>query len=130
MDEQKRILVIDDDHRNIFALSAVLRSKGYKVLTAPSARDGITLLQKDHGIKVVLLDMMMPDMDGYEALGIIREDDALRDKKVIAVTAQAMVGDREKCLEAGADEYVSKPVDIDILLQLIDSYNKVGNDQR
>jgi CheY-like chemotaxis protein len=130
MDEQKSILVIDDDNRNIFALSAVLRSKGYQVLTAPSARDGITLLRKDQDIKVVLLDMMMPDMDGYEALGIIREDEALKDKKVIAVTAQAMVGDREKCLEAGADEYVSKPVDVDFLLQLIDSYNKVGNDQR
>ena len=78
---------------------------------------------------VVLLDMMMPDMDGYEALSIIRDDEALKEKKVIAVTAQAMIGDREKCLKAGADEYVSKPVDVDFLLQLLDAYNKVGNDQ-
>ena len=129
MDEQKSILLIDDDNRNIFALSAVLRSKGYEVLTAPSAKDGIALLRKEPAIMVVLLDMMMPDMDGYEALSIIRDDEALKEKKVIAVTAQAMIGDREKCLKAGADEYVSKPVDVDFLLQLLDAYNKVGNDQ-
>src|SRR5688500_14907303 len=98
MEAQNSILVIDDDSRNIFALTAVLRSRGYHVLSAPSAKDGITLLRKDQGIKVVLLDMMMPDMDGYEALGIIREDITLRERKVIAVTAQAMIGDREKCL--------------------------------
>ena len=129
MDEQKSILIIDDDNRNIFALSAVLRSKGYEVLAAPSAKDGIALLRKEPAIMVVLLDMMMPDMDGYEALSIIRDDEALKEKKVIAVTAQAMIGDREKCLKAGADEYVSKPVDVDFLLQLLDAYNKVGNDQ-
>jgi two-component system, cell cycle response regulator DivK len=116
------ILLIDDDSRNIFALSAVLKAKGYHVITATSALEGISLLQKDKGIKVVLLDMMMPEMDGYEALRQIRSDEDLRHFPVFAVTAQAMVGDRERCLEAGADEYLSKPIDIDQLLQLLDKH--------
>ncbi|RYZ61413.1 MAG: response regulator [Chitinophagaceae bacterium] len=116
------ILLIDDDNRNIFALSAVLKAKGFAVITATSALDGISHLQKDKGIKVVLLDMMMPEMDGYEALRQIRGDEDLRHFPVFAVTAQAMVGDRERCLEAGADEYLSKPIDIDQLLDLLNKY--------
>lgn len=76
-------------------------------------------MKQDKDIKVVLLDMMMPEMDGYEALGIIRADKELAGLAVVAVTAQAMVGDREKCLQAGADSYVSKPVDVDKLLEII-----------
>lgn len=128
--EQNRILIVDDDSRNIFALSAVLRSKGYTVTSVTSASEGIALLRKDKGIKVVLMDMMMPDMDGYEAIGIIKSDDELKDRKVIAVTAQAMVGDREKCLQAGADDYVSKPIDVDFLLNILQSNNRVTDDQR
>ncbi|NTS40343.1 response regulator [Flavisolibacter sp. BT320] len=116
------ILLIDDDNRNIFALSAVLKAKGFSVITATSALDGISHLQKDKGIKVVLLDMMMPEMDGYEALRQIRGDEDLCHFPVFAVTAQAMVGDKERCLEAGADEYLSKPIDIDLLLDLLDKY--------
>jgi two-component system, cell cycle response regulator DivK len=120
---EKTILIIDDDHRNIFALTAVLKAKGFAVVSASSAKEGLHLLQTEQGIKVVLLDMMMPDMDGYEALQVIRKDERMAGTAVIAVTAQAMVGDREKCLEAGADDYVSKPIDVDLLLDLLNQFN-------
>jgi CheY-like chemotaxis protein len=116
------ILIIDDDNRNIFALSAVLRSKGYKVFSATSAQDGIALMKKEKGVGVVLLDMMMPDMDGYQALSVMKDDPDLAAVPVFAVTAQAMVGDREKCLQSGADEYISKPVDVDLLLNLLKAH--------
>lgn len=122
MEKENSILLIDDDNRNIFALSAVLRAKGYKIVSAPSAQEGIERMRSDKGIKVVLLDMMMPDMDGYEALHILKNDSELSAIPVFAVTAQAMVGDRERCLEAGADEYISKPVDVDFLLQLLKAH--------
>ena len=115
--------MIDDDSRNIFALSAVLKAKGFLVLSSSSAYEGIQHLQNNQGIKVVLLDMMMPDMDGYEALRVIRTDEKIAEVPVIAVTAQAMLGDREKCLEAGANDYVSKPIDVDYLLEILNRYN-------
>jgi CheY-like chemotaxis protein len=118
----KTILIIDDDSRNIFALSAVLKSKGFTILSALSAQEGINLLQDHQGIKVVLMDIMMPDMDGYEAIARIRAQEGTARVPVIAVTAQAMVGDREKTLEAGANDYVSKPIDVDVLLKLLDKY--------
>ena len=123
MKEKKTVLIIDDDNRNIFALKAVLKSKGFHVESATSSNEGISLLRKNKNIGVVLLDMMMPDMDGYEALGLIRSDKDLVNTTVFAVTAQAMMGDREKCLEAGANEYVSKPIDVDVLLNLLNRYN-------
>lgn len=126
-----KILIIDDDNRNIFALSAVLKAKGYAVVSSPSATEGIQMLQKDPSIKVVLMDIMMPDMDGYEALSEIRKSNRLSDVPVIAVTAQAMPGDREKALAAGADAYVSKPVNVDVLLHLLEEYkSRVNNDKR
>jgi len=125
-EQENHLLIIDDDHRNIFALVAVLRSKGYRVLSATSAQEGIELMRKNSGIRVVLLDMMMPDMDGYEALSIMKGDAQLAAIPVFAVTAQAMVGDRERCLEAGADEYISKPVDVDFLLQLLTAHKANG----
>ena len=121
-EKEPTILIIDDDNRNIFALSAVLRSKGYHTLSAPSAQEGIALMKKERGIKVVLLDMMMPDMDGYQALSVMKSERELASIPVFAVTAQAMVGDRERCLEAGADEYISKPVDVDVLLGLLEAH--------
>lgn len=125
-EKENSLLIIDDDHRNIFALVAVLRAKGFKVLSAQSAQEGIALMRTEPGIKVVLLDMMMPDMDGYEALSVIKADEALVEIPVFAVTAQAMLGDRERCLEAGADEYISKPVDVDRLLQLLQAHKAKG----
>lgn len=118
------VLIIDDDNRNIFALNLVLRTKGYQSISAPDSRTGIKMMQENPKIGIVLLDMMMPDMDGYETISFIKKDPALTHLPIIAVTAQAMPGDREKCLEAGADAYVSKPVNIDLMLDILKKYLK------
>jgi two-component system cell cycle response regulator DivK len=115
----KKILIIDDDNRNIFALTAVLKAKKYVCLSATSAKKGFNLIENDEDIAIVLMDMMMPDMDGYQAMAKMKELPKLKDIPVIAVTAQAMVGDRERCLEAGAVGYVSKPINIDELVKQI-----------
>jgi len=120
--EGSKILIIDDDSRNIFALSAVLKARGYTCLSAPGAREGLEKLQADAGIGLVLMDMMMPDMDGYEAIGRIRSLESIRDIPVVAVTAQAMVGDRERALAAGANAYVPKPVNVDHLMVYLKQY--------
>ena len=115
----RKILIIDDDPRNIFALKATLLSKGFQCATATSALQGLAFLTEQPDIEIVLLDMMMPDMDGYEAIPKIKEK---QDIPVVAVTAQAMVGDREKCIKAGADEYISKPIDVDKLLTILTNH--------
>lgn len=120
--QPKNILIIDDDSKNIFALKATLASRGYSCYTALSAKEGIDMLLNNTGIKIVLMDMMMSEMDGYEALKIIRNNNKLSFLFVIAVTAQAMVGDREKCLQAGANDYISKPIDVDLLLGKLNNY--------
>lgn len=124
MEAGKKILVVDDDARNRFALSAVLRAGGYTCMQAGSAAEGLDLLAQHNDIGIVLMDMMMPDMDGYQAIAAIRHDAQKANLPVIAVTAQAMVGDRQKCLQAGANDYVSKPIDVDILLGLLNKYLK------
>ncbi len=116
----RTVLIIDDDARNIFALRLVLRSRGYTCLSANDAMTGLALLRESREIRLVLLDMMMPDMDGYQVLAMMRSDTDLQQLPVIAVTAQAMPGDREKCLQAGATDYIPKPVDVDELLTLMD----------
>jgi len=116
------ILIIDDDSRNIFALSLVLRSKGYGCLSAMDAQTGMKMLQDHAGIGIVLLDMMMPEQDGYETITALRNMPGRTALPVIAVTAQTMPGDREKCLKAGANAYVSKPVDVDLMLDLLKAY--------
>jgi CheY-like chemotaxis protein len=121
---KNKVLIIDDEPSNIFALAAVLRSKGWQIASATHADEGLKLLNNDKNIGVVLLDMMMPDTDGYETISLIRKEETIKSLPVIAVTAQAMVGDREKCLEAGANDYVSKPIDVDRLLTLLDDYTK------
>jgi len=123
MSEQKKILIIDDDSKNIFALSAVLTAKKYECVSAQSAREGLDILQAQPEIGVVLMDMMMPEMDGYEAISVMKNAGNLKQIPVIAVTAQAMTGDREKCLAAGADGYISKPVNVDELLQVLKQLN-------
>ncbi|RZK82536.1 MAG: response regulator [Pedobacter sp.] len=117
-----KILIIDDDNRNIFALSAVLRAKGYKCLSATGGEEGIELLKQEKGVAVVLMDMMMPGMDGYQAMAEMNRTPELKDIPVIAVTAQAMVGDRERCIDAGAVGYVSKPINVDELTGLLTRY--------
>ncbi|MBU2062734.1 response regulator [Flavobacterium frigidarium] len=113
---KKRILIVDDDARNIFALSATLRSRKFECLSCLSAQEALDILRTDEPIDAVLIDMMMPDIDGYEAIPLIKNISSRANTYVVSVTAQAMVGDREKCLEAGADDYISKPVDVDKLL--------------
>jgi two-component system cell cycle response regulator DivK len=124
-----KILIIDDDNRNTFALTAVLKSKKFEVVSASSAAEGISMLKNDRGIKIVLLDMMMPEMDGYETLTVIKKQEGITDVPVIAVTAQAMTGDREKCLAAGADGYISKPINTDQLLNILKGFNGNDDDQ-
>lgn len=120
MKKVKLVLIIDDDNRNIFALRLALKSRGYQSLSCNSAQEGIALLDTNRDIEIVLMDMMMPDMDGYEAIQVIKSSQIYGDIPVIAVTAQAMQGDREKCIEAGAREYVPKPINLDRLISIIE----------
>ncbi|WP_134091492.1 response regulator [Olivibacter sp. XZL3] len=117
-----KILIVDDEPLNILALSAVLKSRGYLTITAGSAAEGLAFLKKDKEIKLILMDMMMPDIDGYEATSMIKHDDLTSHIPVIAVTAQAMSHDKEKCLAAGADDYISKPINVDELTALMAKY--------
>lgn len=117
---KKKILIVDDDPRNIFALKLTLKSKGYLVESSVSGKEAISVLKNNEDIKVVLMDMMMPDMDGYQTIKIIRETESIKNSTVLAVTAQAMPEDREKCLNAGADDYVTKPINVDVLISLIE----------
>ena len=114
----QRILVVDDDMRNVFALSAVLQRKGLKVSVAENGRLALDLLEQEE-VDLIIMDVMMPVMDGYEAMCRIRQDQRLADVPIIALTANAMPEDRAKCLEAGASDYLTKPVDVDRLLSLI-----------
>lgn len=116
----KIILIIDDDSRNIFALQLTLKARNYKFLSAQNAQEGLQLLQSNQSVGLILLDMMMPEMDGYEAIKEIRNSDVYGYTPIVAVTANAMSGDREKCLEAGADAYIPKPIDVDKLIDIIE----------
>jgi hypothetical protein len=115
----KKVLVVDDDVRNIFALSSVLERRGMTVLTAGTGREAINTLESTPDVAIVLMDIMMPDMDGYETMQIIRGNPSFRRLPIIALTAKAMKGDREKCLEAGASEYLAKPVNTEQLLSAL-----------
>ncbi|MGC2236079.1 MAG: HAMP domain-containing protein [Pyrinomonadaceae bacterium] len=117
--EGKKVLVVDDDIRNIFALTSALERQQMQVVYAENGRDGIEMLKKTHGIDGVLMDIMMPEMDGYEAMHEIRQISKFKSIPIIAVTAKAMKGDRQKCLEAGASDYITKPVDTEQLLSLL-----------
>ena len=114
-----RILIVDDDIRNIYSLTSVLENHDVEVLHAERGKDGILILEQTPGIQVALIDIMMPDMDGYETMQQIRKRPELAEVPLIAVTAKAMKGDRQKCLDAGASDYIAKPVDIDLLLALL-----------
>ncbi len=112
----RKVLVVDDDVRNIFALSSVLERRGMSVLTAGTGREAIATLESTPDLAILLMDIMMPEMDGYETMQVIRQIPAFRRLPIIALTAKAMKGDREKCLEAGASEYLAKPVNTEQLL--------------
>jgi hypothetical protein len=112
----RTVLLVDDDARNIFALSSVLERRGMNVLTATNGNDAIAIIQSNGDIAIVLMDIMMPGIDGYETMQAVRSDPAFRRLPIVALTAKAMKGDREKCLEAGASDYLAKPVNTEQLL--------------
>jgi HAMP domain-containing protein/signal transduction histidine kinase/CheY-like chemotaxis protein len=114
-----KVLIVDDDIRNIYSLTSVLETYGMDVMHAERGRDGIGLLDQHHDIDVALIDIMMPEMDGYETMREIRRRPEFRELPLISVTAKAMKGDRQKCLEAGASDYIAKPVDLDLLMALL-----------
>ena len=115
----KTVLIVDDDVRNIYSLTKALEVLNMNVITAIDGAEALKALDENPETDVVLLDMMMPNMDGYEAAGKIRKQPRFRNLPVIAVTAKAMTGDREKCISAGASDYITKPVDVDQLLSLL-----------
>jgi HAMP domain-containing protein/CheY-like chemotaxis protein/signal transduction histidine kinase len=115
----KSVLVVDDDVRNIFALSSVLERRGMQVLTASTGNEAATLLESTPGVSIVLMDIMMPEMDGYQTMRKIRANPGLRRLPIVALTAKAMKGDREKCFEAGASDYLAKPVNTEQLLSAL-----------
>jgi CheY-like chemotaxis protein len=115
-------LLVDDDARNIFALSSVLERRGMRVLTATTGNEAIKLIESNADIAIVLMDIMMPEMDGYETMEEIRKNANFRRLPIIALTAKAMKGDREKCLDAGASDYLAKPVNTEQLLSALRSW--------
>jgi len=117
--ENKTILLADDDMRNIFALTSAFESYNIQVEIANNGQEALDILNEDNAIDLVLMDIMMPVMDGYEAIEQIRKNRKYIDLPIIAITAKAMKGDKEKAIEAGAKDYVSKPIDIDKLISLI-----------
>ncbi len=115
----RKVLIVDDDLRNIFALSSLLERQQMQVLFAENGRDGIEVLEKDPGIEIVLMDIMMPEMDGYDTMRAIRRIPKFKSLPIITLTAKAMKGDRDKCIAAGASDYITKPVDVAQLLSLM-----------
>jgi CheY-like chemotaxis protein len=115
----KRVLVVDDDVRNIFALSSILERHGMQVITAGTGQEAVEKVALDHEIDLVMMDIMMPGMDGYDTMRVIRARPESRSLPIVALTAKAMKGDREKCLEAGASDYLAKPVVTDQLLGVL-----------
>jgi CheY-like chemotaxis protein len=122
----KTVLLTDDDMRNVFSLTAALEQYGLKIIAAWDGKEAIRKLSEEKGIDIVLMDIMMPEMDGYEAMREIRKDPKYKNLPIIALTAKAMKEDRAKCLEAGASDYISKPVNVMQLLSLMRTwlYNK------
>jgi tubulin-specific chaperone A len=115
----KKVLIVDDDMRNVFALTSVLEEASVKVIVGRNGREGLEQLDNNTDINLVLMDIMMPEMDGYEAMKQIRNNQKYRKLPIIALTAKAMKDDRDKCINAGANDYLTKPVDTDRLLSLL-----------
>ena len=115
----KTVLLVDDDARNIFALSSALERRGMNVLTATTGSEAITFVESTPGLAIVLMDIMMPEMDGYETMREIRQVPAYGRLPIIALTAKAMMGDRDKCLQAGASDYLAKPVNTEQLVSAL-----------
>jgi HAMP domain-containing protein/CheY-like chemotaxis protein/signal transduction histidine kinase len=121
----KKVLIVDDDVRNLFALNTALERFGLDVISAESGKEAIDILDKTKGIDIVLMDIMMPEMDGYETMRNIRKQPKHKDLTIIAVTAKAMKGDRQRCIESGASDYITKPVNVDQLSALMRVWLKI-----
>lgn len=117
--KNKKVLLVDDDVRNVFALSSILEDRGMMVIPAKNGKEGLELLDKHYDTNLVLMDIMMPEMNGYEAINKIRDNKKFQKIPILALTAKAMLGDREKCIKAGANDYLAKPVDTNKLLTLL-----------
>jgi CheY-like chemotaxis protein len=115
----RKIMIVDDDVRNIFALTSILEGQNMNVIYAENGMAAIDLIQENADVEIVLMDVMMPEIDGYETTRRIRQMDQFRGLPIIALTAKAMKGDREKCIDAGASDYIAKPVDTDQLMSLL-----------
>ncbi|MBE9563034.1 MAG: response regulator, partial [Proteobacteria bacterium] len=117
--KHKKVLIVDDDERNIFALATILENRDAEVICGLNGKEALKLLEENNDIAIVLMDIMMPEMDGYEAIREIRKQPKYRNLPIIALTAKAMKDDKTKCIEAGANDYLAKPVDSDKLLSLM-----------
>jgi hypothetical protein len=115
----KKVLVVDDDIRNIFALTAMLERQGMEVISVDNGQDAIRIARDDSDVQIALVDVMMPEMDGYATMRRMRELPTFKDQPIVALTAKAMKGDREKCIEAGASDYIAKPVNSEHLLSML-----------
>ena len=115
----KKILLVDDDMRNVFAITHILEEKGIKALVGKNGKEALICVNENPDVDLVLMDIMMPEMDGYEAMRHIRKDERFKKLPIIALTAKAMKGDRAKCTEAGANDYLAKPVDPNKLLSML-----------
>jgi len=122
----KTIMIVDDDHRNVFVLAAALEDYGANIIAAENGKMALELLRTNK-VDLILMDIMMPVMDGYETIRAIKGDKELKGIPVIAVTAKSLKSDKEKCIEAGADDYISKPVDYDVLIRLIKAWTAKEN---
>jgi hypothetical protein len=117
--EGKKVLIVDDDMRNVFSLSSVLSDKNMTVIEAENGKEALARIEEHPDVNIILMDIMMPEMDGYEAMRAIRGNPRCKNVPVIAMTAKAFKGEQEKCLQAGANDYISKPLDVEKLLSLL-----------
>jgi CheY-like chemotaxis protein len=126
--EGRKVLLVDDDMRNVFSLSSILAEKNMQVIEAENGLEAIARLNEHPDVAVVLMDIMMPQMDGYTAMRAIRKDPRFATTPIIAMTAKALKGDHEKCIEAGASDYIAKPIEMEKLFSLIRVWTfKAGN---
>lgn len=123
----RKVLLVDDDERNLYSLTCMLEDEGFDIVQASSGQQALTALAEDTEIALLLLDIMMPEMDGFEVLAHIRRDPKVCDLPVVALTAKAMLGDRQACLDAGANDYLAKPVDMKALLNMMACYLAAPN---
>jgi len=115
----RKVLIVDDDIRNIFALTAMLERQGMRVVSVDNGKDAIRIASEDGELEIALVDVMMPEMDGYATMRRMRQLPTFKDQPIVALTAKAMKGDREKCLAAGASDYIAKPVEPDALISTL-----------